>query len=88
MRNARESLSREKNSVNRSPEANRNSFKFNFFPNAVEFVSVSSRAMTTTGTGVAVFAVLGLNTSVLVSSKLLGVPLVACNASRHDAGDV
>ena len=86
--NARESLSSEKNSVKRSPEANLSSFKFNFLPKAVELVSVSSRAMTTTGTGVADFAVFGLNTSVLVSSKLLGVPLAACNASRHAAGDV
>ena len=78
----------EKNSDNRSPVANRNSFRFNFFANAVEFVSVSSRATTTTGTGIADFAVFGLNTSVLVNSKLFGVLLAACNASRHDAGDV
>ena len=37
-------------------------------PSAAEFlVSVSSHAMTTMGTGVAVFAVLGLKMSVLVS---------------------
>lgn len=55
-----ESLSREKNSVRRSAEANLSSFKFRAFPIAPELVSVASRAITTTGTGVAVFAVLGL----------------------------
>lgn len=60
MGDVRESLSSAKNSVNRSPAANRSSFKFNFFPIAPELVSVASRAMTTTGMGVAVLAVLGL----------------------------
>lgn len=58
--NLHEFLSSEKNSVSRSSEAKRNSFKLSFFPIAAEFVSVSSRAITTTGMGVAVFAVLGL----------------------------
>ena len=55
-----ESLSSEKNSVSRSSEAKRSSFKLSFLPRAAEFASVSSRAITTTGTGVAVLAVLGL----------------------------
>ena len=66
-RGLQESLSSWKNSVRRSGDAKRSSFRFNFLPKAPEFVSVSSRAITTTGTGVADFAVLGLNTSVLVS---------------------
>lgn len=63
-----ESLSSEKNSVKSSAGARRNSFKLSFLPNAPEFVSVSSRAITTTGTGVAVLAVLGLKTKVFTSS--------------------
>lgn len=59
-KHVREFLSREKNSVNRSSEARRNSFRLSFLPIAPELVSVSSRAITTTGTGVAVFAVFGL----------------------------
>ena len=55
-----ESLSSEKNSVSRSSEAKRSSFELSFFPMAVEFMTVSSRAITTTGTGVTVFAVFGL----------------------------
>ena len=58
--NVQEFLSSEKKSVSKSSEAKRSSFKLSLFPIAVEFVSVSSRAITTTGTGVAVFAVLGL----------------------------
>ena len=93
--NVRESLSNAKNTVYKSAEARRNSFKFNFFPSAAELVSVSSRAImiTTTGTGVADLAVLGLtrNTSVLVCSNesdaLLEADAVAM-ASRHDTGEV
>ena len=52
----------------RSSPANLSSFWLTLLPKAVEFlVSVSSLAITTIGTGVAVFAVLGLNMSVLVS---------------------
>lgn len=43
--------------------------------------------MTTTGITVAVFAVFGLNTSVLINSKDFGAEEVACNASRQVAGD-
>ena len=91
--NVRESLSNAKNTVYKSAEARRNSFKFNFFPSAAELISVSSRAITitTTGTGVADSAVLGLNTSVLVNSNesdaLLEADAVAM-ASRHNAGEV
>ena len=44
--------------------------------------------ITTTGMGVAVYAVFGLNTRVLISSKDFGVVEVAFKASRHVAGDV
>lgn len=62
-----ESLSREKNSVRISSEASLSSLRLSFFPMAEELVSVSSRAMTTTGTVVADFAVFGLNTRVFIS---------------------
>jgi len=89
MGNARESLSREKNSDSRSPEARRSSFRLSFLPSEDELVSVSSRATTTTGTGVALFAVLGLNTRTLSSSNSLGALVeAACSASFHAAGDV
>lgn len=58
--NIQEFLSSAKKSESRSSDANLSSFKLSFFPSADELVSVSSRAMTTTGTGVADFAVLGL----------------------------
>ena len=57
---AQEFLSSAKNSLSRSSDASRSSFKFSAFPMAPEFVSVSSRAMTTTGMVVAVLAVFGL----------------------------
>lgn len=44
--------------------------------------------MTITGTGVAVFAVLGLNTSVFISSKDAGDAGVAFSASSHVAGEL
>ena len=72
MGDARESLSREKNSDSRSSEARRSSFRLSFLPSEDELVSVSSRATTTTGTGVELFAVLGLNTRTLSSSNSLG----------------
>ena len=81
-------MSNAKNSVNKSAGARRKSFKLNFLPKAVEFVSVSSRAMTTTGTGDAVLAVLGLKTSVFVSSNDFGAFSDAKSASRQAAGDV
>lgn len=84
---AREFLSREKNSVKRSSDANLSSFKFNFFPRAPELVSVPSRATTTTGMGVAAFAVLGLYTRVLMSSKDFGAVESATNSSFHVAGE-
>ncbi len=84
---SREFLSKEKNSFSRSSLAKRSSFKFNFFPNAPEFVSVSSRAMTMTGTGVADLAVFGLKTRVLMSSNDSGVPVVELRASRQAAGE-
>lgn len=84
----REFLSRAKNSFSKSSDASLSSFKFSFLPNAPELVSVSSRAITTTGTGVAVFAVFGLNTSVLISSKDFGASEVALRASRQVAGEV
>jgi len=84
----RESLSREKNSDSSSSEARRSSFRLSFFPSEDELVSVASRATTTTGTGVALFAVLGLNTSTLSSSNSFGALGVACSASLHAAGDV
>lgn len=86
--NVRSSLSREKNSDSRSSEARRSSFRLSFLPSKDELVSVSSRVTTTTGTGVAVFAVLGLNTRTLSSSNSFGVPGAACNASFHAAADV
>ena len=86
--NAREFLSSPKNSVRRSSEAKRSSLRLSFFPRAEELVSVSSRAMTTTGTGVAVFAVFGLYTRVLINSNDSGTELVASKASRQDAGEL
>lgn len=86
-RDSREFLSKEKKSFNRSSLAKRSSFKFNFFPNAPEFVSVSSRATTTTGTGVVDLAVFGLKTRVLMSSNDSGVLVVEVRASRHAAGE-
>lgn len=89
--NARESLSNAKNSVRMSAEANRRSVRPNFLPIApiiAELVSAAADAMTTTGTTVAVLAVLGLYTSVLTSSKDSGMPEVFANASFHSAGDV
>jgi hypothetical protein len=53
-------LSRLKNSVRRSSEASLSSLRLRAFPMPDELVSVWSRATTTTGTGVAVFAVFGL----------------------------
>ena len=56
--NPREFLSSPKNSVRRSSEARRSSLILVFFlPRAEELVSVSSRAMTTTGSVVAILAV-------------------------------
>jgi hypothetical protein len=83
-----ESLSREKNSDNRSSEARRSSFKLSFLPNEDELVSVSSRATTTTGIGVALFAVLGLNTRTLSNSNSFGVLGTFRSASFHAVGDV
>ena len=83
----REFLSRVKNSDNRSSEARRSSLRLSFFPNAPDAVSVSSRAITTTGTGIALFAVLGLKTMVLISSKDFGDEVSADNASLQDAGE-
>lgn len=83
----REFLSRAKNSDNRSPEARRSSLRLSFLPNAPEAVSVSSRTITTTGTGAAFFAVLGLKTMVLISSKDFGDEVSADNASFQDAGE-
>ena len=74
--------------MSKSSEARRSSFKFNFFPIAPEFVSVSSRAITTTGTGVAVFAVFGLYTRVFMSSKGAGADPEAIRVSFHVAGEV
>jgi len=88
MEDIREFLSSEKNSFKISSEASLSSFRFNFLPKAPEFVSVSSRATTTTGTTVAVFAVFGLNTSVLISSNDFGVEDVSFKVSRQVAGDV
>lgn len=81
-------MSREKNSFSRSSEASLSSFRFSFLPKAPELVSVSSLAITTTGTTAAVFAVFGLNTSVLISSNDFGVEDVSFNVSRQVAGDV
>ena len=50
-------------------------------------VSVVSRAMTTTGTGVAPFAVLGLNTRTLSSSNSFEPRSAVCSASFHSVGD-
>ena len=83
----REFLSRAKNSDNRSSEARRSSLRLSFLPNAPEAVSVSSRAITTTGTGVAFFAVLGLKTMVLINWKDFGEDVSADNASFQDAGE-
>ena len=88
MGDLRESLSREKNSDSRSSEAKRSSFRLSFLPSKDELVSVSSRATTTTGTGVALFAVLGLNTRTLSNSNSFGVLGTVCSASFHAAGDV
>jgi len=86
--NIREFLSNEKNSVSKSSEANRSSFKLSFFPMAPELVSVSLRAITTTGTAVAVFAVFGLYTKVLMSSNDFGADPEAVRASFHSAGEL
>src|ERR1700679_1351926 len=88
MRNVRESLSREKNSDSRPSEARRSSFRLSFLPSKDELVSVLSRAITTTGTGVALFGVLGLNTRTLSNSNSFGVLGTLCSASLHVAGDV
>ena len=85
--NVREFLSTEKNSLRRSSDASLSSLRFSFLPNALELVSVSSRAMTTTGTVVAVLAVLGLKTRVLMSSKDFGAEGEAIMASRQVAGE-
>lgn len=53
-----------------------------------ELVSVSSRAITTTGTAVAVFAVFGLYTKVLMSSNDFGADPEAVRASFHSAGEL
>ncbi len=86
-RYAREFLSRAKNSVRRSSEASLSSLWPRAFPMADELVSVSSRATTTTGTGVAVFAVFGLYTRVLISWKSLGDAGLAARASLHAWGE-
>ena len=57
VKDIREFLSNAKNSVNKSSEANLKSFNPNFFPNVPEITSVPSLAITTKGTGVALFAV-------------------------------
>ena len=86
-RNLHESLSREKNSDSRSSEARRRSFRLRCLASEEELVSVVSRATTTTGTEVAPFAVLGLNTRNLSSSNSFGAPGAVCSAPFHSAGD-
>lgn len=54
----------------RSSEASRSSFKLRCLPIAPELVSVVSWAMTRTGVGVAVLAVLGLNSSYVKTCQL------------------
>ena len=83
-----EFLSSEKKSLSKSSEAKRSSFKLSFFPIAVEFVSVSSRAITTTGTGATVFAVLGLKINVLIVSKDFGADPEAIRTSFHVAAEL
>lgn len=73
--------------MRRSSDASLSSFRFSFLPNAPELVSVSSRAITTTGTVAAVLAVLGLKTMVLMSSKDVGAEGDAFMASRQLAGE-
>ena len=53
-----------------------------------EGTSEPSRAIKNTGTGVAVFAVLGLYTRVLISSKPCGADPLASRASRQDCGEL
>ena len=84
---SREFLSREKNSFSRSSDARRRSLRFKVLPNTPDGTSVVSRAITKTGTGVAVLAVLGLYTSVLISSKSFGALELASRASRQEAGE-
>lgn len=85
--NVREFLSSEKNSVKRSSEANLNSFRFNFLPRAPDEVSVLSLTITTIGIVVADFAVLGLNTSVFISSNDLGAEDSEANACLQVSGE-
>ena len=86
--NIHESLSSAKNSFRRSSEASRKSLSLSSLLRATEFISVSSRATTTTGTGVAFLAVLGLKTRVFVSSKVWGADGFAVERlDRHFAGE-
>lgn len=84
---SREFLSSAKNSFSRSSDARRRSFRFRTLPSAPEGTSDVSRVIKNTGTGVAVFAVLGLYTSVLVSSKGFGADELASRASRQVFGE-
>lgn len=84
---SREFLSREKNSVKTSSEANLNSFKFNFLANAFDGVSVFSLAIRTKGTVVAFLAVLGLNTRVFIKSKDWGVEASGVRACLQASGE-
>lgn len=65
------------------------SFRSSFFAKAPELVSVSSRAMTITGSDVAIafFAALVLKTSILISSKDFGDCGFAVKAARQEAGE-
>lgn len=46
--NTHKSLSNEKNSFNKSGEARRSSFRFNFFPTKAKFIFIASRARSAT----------------------------------------
>lgn len=74
--------------MSKSSEANLKSFNPNFLPKAPEITSVPSLAITTRGTGVAVFAVFGLYTIVLMSSKDPGTDGFPPRASRQAAGEL
>ena len=65
------------------------SFRSSFLAKDAELVSVSSRAMTTTGSDVAVafLAALVLKTSILTSSKDFGDSGCAVKATRQEAGE-
>lgn len=85
---SRASLSTPKKEVRRSSGARRRSLRLSFFARAAELVSVSSLAITTTGTGDEFFAVLGLKTRVLMSLNEYGRKLSdAVSASFQAAGD-